>query len=190
MKQNDRHQPSSRPYHEEWIRQWNPHKRITTMKIKIFTTGGTIDKVYFDRKSTYQVGEPQIVKILEEMNVTVDYDYSSILRKDSLDMTDEDRRLLHDAIKNEPCRHIVVTHGTDTMIDSAREVSTIRGKVIVFTGAIRPAGFTSSDAAFNIGAALAAVQILPDGVYIVMNGRIFDSMKARKNRERNRFEDL
>jgi L-asparaginase len=160
------------------------------MKIKIFTTGGTIDKVYFDSKSTCQIGEPQIVRIMGDMNVTVDYDHESILRKDSLDMTDDDRRLLHETIRNDPCRNIVVTHGTDTMVESAREMATIPGKVIVFTGAIRPAGFTSSDAPFNIGAAVTAVQILSDGVYIVMNGQIFDPMKTRKNRERERFEVL
>lgn len=158
------------------------------MKIKIFTTGGTIDKTYFDKKSTYQVGEPQIVKILEEMNVTVDYEYESLIRKDSLDMTDEDRRLLYNKINNDPCQHIVITHGTDTMIESAKQVLTIREKVIVFTGAIWPAGFKSSDAAFNIGSAMAAVQILPNGVYIAMNGQIFDPTRVRKNLELNRFE--
>ena len=160
------------------------------MKIKIFTTGGTIDKTYFDKKSTYQVGEPQIVKILEEMNATIDYEYESVIRKDSLDMTDEDRQLLYNKINADPCRHIVITHGTDTMIDSATLALTIQGKVIVFTGAIWPAGFKSSDAAFNIGAAIASVQILPDGVYIVMNGRIFDPTRARKNIELNCFEEI
>jgi len=166
------------------------HGELHKMKIKIYTMGGTIDKTYFDKKSVYQVGEPQIVTILEEMNVTVDYECESLIRKDSLDMTDEDRLLLYDKISTDSCGHIVITHGTDTMIESANMVLTIKDKVIVFTGAIRPADFKSSDAAFNIGSALAAVQILPNGVYIAMNGRIFDPTKVRKNLEFNRFEEI
>ncbi len=159
------------------------------MKIKIFTTGGTIDKTYFDKKSTYQVGEPQVVIILEEMNATVEYEYESLIRKDSLDMTDEDRQMLYNKINSDPCRHIVITHGTDTMIESAKWVLNIQSKVIVFTGAIWPAGFKSSDAAFNIGSAIAAVQTLTNGVYIAMNGRIFDPTRVRKNLELNCFEE-
>jgi L-asparaginase len=160
------------------------------MKIKIFTVGGTIDKTYFDKKSTYQVGEAKIVEILEEMNVNFEYEHESLLKKDSLDMTEEDRQLLFDKIRCDPHRHIVVTHGTDTMIESAQKTKTIPDKVIVFTGAIWPAGFKSSDAAFNIGTAIGAVQTLPDGTYIAMNGRIFYPDTVRKNYDLNLFEDL
>jgi L-asparaginase len=160
------------------------------MKIKIYTVGGTIDKIYFDRKSTYEVGESKISEILKEANVNLEVDISSILQKDSLEMTDEDRLLIFDRISSDEHRHIVVTHGTDTMIQTAKTLKAVRDKVIVLTGAMEPARFKHSDAVFNVGAALAAVQVLKPGVYIVMNGRIFDPDRVKKNLERNRFEDL
>ena len=160
------------------------------MKIKIYTVGGTIDKVYFDRKNTYEVGEPKIGEILKEANVNLEYEISSILSKDSLDMTDEDRRLIFDEIVTDEHRHIVLTHGTDTMIQTAKKLKAIPDKVIVLTGAMEPARFKYSDAAFNIGCAVAAVQVLTPGVYIAMNGRIFDPDRIKKNLEQNWFEAL
>ena len=160
------------------------------MKIKIYTVGGTIDKIYFDRKNTYEVGEPKIGDILKEANVNLEYEISSILHKDSLDMTDEDRQLIFDKIVSDEHRHIVLTHGTDTMIQTAKKLKTIPDKVIVLTGAMEPARFKYSDAAFNIGGAVAAVQILSPGVYIAMNGRIFDPDHIEKNLEQNWFEKL
>jgi len=160
------------------------------MKIRIYTVGGTIDKVYFDRKSAYEVGESKIEEILKEANATLEYDISSILHKDSLDMTDEDRRLIFDEIISDEHRHILLTHGTDTMIQTAKKLKTISGKVIVLTGAMVPARFKNSDAAFNIGCAVAAVQVLAPGTYIVMNGRIFDPDRIKKNSEQNCFEEL
>ncbi len=160
------------------------------MKIKIYTVGGTIDKIYFDRKSAYEVGESKIDEILTEANVNIEYEISSILHKDSLDMTDEDRRLIFNRISSDDHRHIVVTHGTDTMVQTAKTLKGILDKVIVLTGAMAPARFKYSDAAFNIGGAVAAVQVLKPGVYIVMNGRIFDPDCVKKNLERNWFEDL
>jgi len=160
------------------------------MTIKIFTTGGTIDKVYFDTKSEYEVGDPQADGVLKRANVTIDYAVESLMRKDSLDMTNADRQKIHEAVKAEPADKIVITHGTDTMIDTARALADIPGKTIVMTGSMYPAGFHDSDAVFNIGCALTAVQTLPAGVYVAMNGRIFDPLHARKNREQNRFEDL
>jgi L-asparaginase len=160
------------------------------MKIKIYTVGGTIDKVYFDRKSTYEVGEPKIGEILKEANVNLEYEISSILHKDSLDMTDEDRQLIFDEIASDEHRHIVLTHGTDTMIQTAKKLKTIPDKIIVLTGAMEPARFKYSDAEFNIGCAVAAVQVLTPGVYITMNGRIFDPDRIKKNLEQNWFEEL
>jgi L-asparaginase len=160
------------------------------MKIKIYTVGGTIDKVYFDRKSTYEVGEPKIGEILKEANVNLEYEISSILHKDSLDMTDEDRQLIFDEIASDEHRHIVLTHGTDTMIQTAKKLKTIPDKVIVLTGAMEPARLKYSDAEFNIGCAVAAVQVLTPGVYIAMNGRIFDPDRIKKNLEQNWFEAL
>jgi L-asparaginase len=160
------------------------------MKVKIYTVGGTIDKVYFDRKSTYEVGEPTIGAILQEAHVNLDYEIASLLHKDSLDMTDADRQLVYDTINADDHRHIVVTHGTDTMIETALKLMSIPAKVVVLTGAMEPARFKSSDAAFNIGCAVTAVQALPPGVYIAMNGRIFKPDKVKKNLEKNWFETL
>ncbi len=160
------------------------------MDVKIFTTGGTIDKVYFDAKSTYEVGDPQIVDILREANVTIDWELETLFRKDSLDLTDEDRAVIVEKVRQEPCPCILITHGTDTMIETAKALQGIPGKTIVLVGSLSPARFKSSDAEFNIGFALAAVQTLPPGVYIAMNGRIFHPDRVRKNREANRFEPI
>ncbi|MBW1935955.1 MAG: asparaginase [Deltaproteobacteria bacterium] len=160
------------------------------MVIKFFSTGGTIDKVYFDKKSTYQVGESRVEEILNEANVVFQYQCESILRKDSLDLTDEDRQLIFDRISSDPHERIVVTHGTDTMDLTGRKLKGITGKVIVLTGAMQPANFKYSDAEFNIGFAVAAVQTLPHGVYLAMNGRIFLPGKVKKNSELNRFEEV
>lgn len=158
------------------------------MKIKIITTGGTIDKIYFDAQSEFQVGDPQIAEVLREANVTVAYEIVSLMRKDSLDLTDEDRRLIHETIVRAPEKHFVVTHGTDTMVQTAQVLQNIPHKVIVMTGAMQPAKFRLTDAIFNIASAVTAAQTLPAGVYIAMNGQIFDPAKARKNKARKRFE--
>ncbi|SKA09728.1 asparaginase domain-containing protein [Novilysobacter spongiicola] len=154
----------------------------------IVTTGGTIDKIYFDDKSDFQIGEPQIGRILEELGVAFRYNVIPILRKDSLHITDGDRDLLRATIAAQQARHVLVTHGTDSMVETARVLSSIEGKTIVLTGALNPARFRGSDAEFNIGTAVGAVQSLPPGVYIAMNGRIWDPLKVRKNVEANRFE--
>ncbi len=160
------------------------------MKLKIITTGGTIDKIYFDAKSEFQVGDPQIGEVLKEANVSFDYEITSLLRKDSLDLTDEDRRQICEAVQSSPQRYIVVTHGTDTMIETAKALKTITDKVIVLTGSMQPAKFRFNDAVFNIACAITAVQLLPDGVYLAINGRIFDPDRAKKNVSLNRFEVL
>ena len=157
--------------------------------IKILTTGGTIDKVYFDEKSTYEVGEPQIGEVLERSEVVFDYEIETLCQKDSLDLTEEDRQRIHDAIRNDGHRMFVVTHGTDTMAETARMLQGIPDKVIVLTGASQPARFRGSNAIFNIGCALAAVQTLSPGVYVAMHGRIFDADKVRKNPDTRKFED-
>ncbi len=159
------------------------------MKIKFITTGGTIDKVYFDAKSEYEVGSPQVREVLGDALVSFQFEVESILRKDSLELTDADRALIREKIESDPCPFVIVTHGTDTMIHTARMLKGIPGKTIVLTGAIQPALFRQSDAVFNIGMAVGAVQSLPPGVYIAMNGRIFDPDRARKNLELNRFEE-
>jgi len=160
------------------------------MKIKIVTTGGTIDKIYFDRKNEFQVGAPQIGEVLTEANITLDYEVIQLLHKDSLDLTDADRRLICETIRSDPGRLFVVTHGTDTMLATAKVLREINAKVIVLTGAMQPAKFRQTDAVFNIAAAITAVQLLKPGVYVAMNGRIFDPVKTRKNIAQNRFESV
>ena len=159
------------------------------MKIKVFTTGGTIDKIYFDRKSDYQVGDPQAGGVLQRANVVLDYEVESILKKDSLDFTAEDRALIREKVASTRSERIVITHGTDTMIETARVLEGIPGKTIVMTGSMYPAQFRDSDAVFNIGCAVTGAQILGPGVYIAMNGRIYNPRDVRKNVELNRFEE-
>lgn len=159
--------------------------------IKIFTTGGTIDKVYFDAKSTYQVGEPNISRVLSELPLDLDYTVTSVLRKDSLEMTPADRNVVIAVVQDAEEQRIIVTHGTDTMVETAKALQEkIQGKTIVLTGALEPALFKTSDAMFNIGCAIAAVQSLPPGAYITMNGRIFESHNVVKDVERSRFVTL
>ncbi|MGH8173960.1 MAG: asparaginase domain-containing protein [Rhodanobacteraceae bacterium] len=157
--------------------------------LTIVTTGGTIDKIYFDDKSTFQIGAPQIGEILEALGVAFTFEVLPVLRMDSLHMQDSDRAQVRAAIEQQPHRHVLVTHGTDTMVETARTLNGVAGKVIVLTGALNPALFKGSDAVFNIGCAVGAVQSLPDGVYIAMNGRVWDPMRVRKNVDANRFEE-
>ena len=158
------------------------------MPIDIFTTGGTIDKIYFDAKSSFEIGEPQIDMVLKDANLTIDYRVIPLLRKDSLDLTDEDRELVRRAVAESPRQKIIITHGTDTMVETARSLAGIPAKTIVLTGAMQPARFRFTDAIFNVASAVTAVQLLGEGVWIAMNGRIFDPDSVRKNVELNRFE--
>jgi len=157
--------------------------------LSIISVGGTIDKIYFDAKSQYEVGPPNIEKVLGELNLAISYRIHSLMRKDSLDLTDLDRACIAQAVAADPCSRILITHGTDTMVDTARALRHISGKTIVLTGALEPALFKTSDAVFNIGCAIGAVQVLAPGVYIAMNGRVFAADKVRKNLTLNKFED-
>ncbi|MBL8297077.1 MAG: asparaginase [Rhodanobacteraceae bacterium] len=156
--------------------------------LSIVTTGGTIDKIYFDDKSEYQIGAPAIGEILHQLGVAFTFDVIPILRKDSLHLTDNDRELIRYTIAQQAHRHVLVTHGTDTLIETARVLLSVTDKVIVLTGALNPARFQGSDAVFNIGCAVGALQTLPNGVHIAMNGRIWNPRHVRKNRAANRFE--
>jgi L-asparaginase len=156
--------------------------------LTIVTTGGTIDKIYFDDKSSFQIGAPQIGDILKALDVAFEFDVIALMRKDSLHMTSDDRDLVRRTIEAQPHRHVLVTHGTDTMVETAQVLANIAGKVIVLTGSLNPARFQGSDAVFNIGTAVGAVQSLPDGVYIAMNGRVWHPSRVRKNVAANRFE--
>ena len=157
-------------------------------KLLIITTGGTIDKTYFDDKSDYQVGEPQISQILHAMHVAFEFEVTALMRKDSLHITADDRKLIRAAVAACDARHVLITHGTDTMVDTALELSGFEDKTIVLTGALNPARFRDSDAIFNIGCAVGAVQSLSPGVYIAMNGKVWDPEHVRKNPNQNCFE--
>jgi L-asparaginase len=158
------------------------------MFIRFITTGGTIDKIYFDALSQFEVGESLVAHILGEGLVAFDYDIVPLLQKDSLEMTDEDRLKLRAYIENDTADKVIVTHGTDTMPATAEALQGISGKTIVLTGALSPARFRSTDAVFNVGMAVAAVQTAAPGVYIAMSGQVFAAGAVRKNRDENRFE--
>jgi len=159
-------------------------------RLLIITTGGTIDKIYFDDKSDYQIGEPQISLILNAMNVAFKFEVKAVLRKDSLHLNEQDRLLIREAILQSDIRHVLITHGTDTMVETAAVLKGLNDRTIVLTGALNPARFRDSDAVFNIGCAVGAVQCLPPGVYIAMNGKVWSPDAVRKNREANRFEEI
>ena len=160
------------------------------MFIRFITTGGTIDKIYFDSISQFEVGETQVKHILTEGLASFDYDVVPMFRKDSLELTDDDRNMLRDFVANDDAGRYVISHGTDTMADTAAALSGIEGKRIVLTGALTPARFKATDAIFNVGMAVAAVQIVAPGVYLAMSGQVFEAGKVRKNRAENRFEGL
>lgn len=159
-------------------------------KLQIITTGGTIDKIYFDALSDYKIGDPVIDELLRVMNVGFDYDVLPLMRKDSLEITDQDRDKIFAAVNASAGAHVLITHGTDTMVNTAQRLQEIQGKCIVLTGALQPAAFKSTDAIFNIGCAIGALQTAENGVWIAMNGRVFDALHVRKNRAQNRFEPL
>lgn len=160
------------------------------MFIRFITTGGTIDKIYFDALSHFEVGESQVQHILAEGLVDFDFDVVPLMHKDSLDMDDADRRRLHDYIEQDDASRYVITHGTDTMSETAAALQDLQGKTIVLTGALSPARFRTTDAVFNVGMAVGAVQTAPPGVYIAMSGQVFEAGAVRKNRAENRFEKL
>ncbi len=157
-------------------------------KLTVLTTGGTIDKIYFDDKSDYQVGEPEIGRILRLMSVAFEWEVQPLMRKDSLHLDASDREAIREAVEASPDSHFLITHGTDTMVETASALAGLADKVIVLTGALNPARFIDSDAVFNIGCAVGAVQLLQPGTWIAMNGRIWNPAQVRKNRDANRFE--
>ncbi len=158
------------------------------MHIRFITTGGTIDKVYFDELSQFEVGESVLEHILREALVQFDWDVVPLMKKDSLEIQDADRRVLRDYIANDDATHYVITHGTDTMPETAEVLQSLKGRTIVLTGALTPARFRTTDAVFNVGMAVAAVQTVEPGVYIAMSGQVFRAGEVRKNRKENRFE--
>ena len=158
--------------------------------VLVVTTGGTIDKVYFDANSDYEVGESVIGEVLRQAQVRIPFQMLPVLRKDSLEITAADRARIREAIAARPERRVVVTHGTDTMTETAQALLGLNGRSIVLTGSLAPARFAQTDAVFNVGMAFAAAQALPEGVYVCMNGEVFSAERVRKDRQRNQFVRL
>ncbi|MBA4088042.1 MAG: asparaginase [Novosphingobium sp.] len=155
--------------------------------ILVLTTGGTIDKAYFDALSEYQIVESGIPALIAEARVALPFRVMELMRKDSLELTDADRALIAAAVREAPERHVVITHGTDTMTETAKALSNIEGKTIVLTGALSPARFAETDAHFNLGMAFATAQVAAPGVWIAMSGQVFDGLKVRKDRAAGKF---
>ena len=158
--------------------------------LEILTTGGTIDKVYFDKKSNYEVGDPFVEELLHKMNVNISFKVKSLMKIDSLDMTDIHREEILNYIKNSNTNNFLITHGTDSIVETAIYLKKISDKTIVLTGSLKPAIFIDNDAIFNVGSALTSAQILKKGVYIVINGQVFNPDNVRKNLEKNIFETI
>ncbi|MBS3067577.1 asparaginase [Candidatus Micrarchaeota archaeon] len=161
------------------------------MNIKIFVTGGTFDKEYNELDGTLFFKETHINEMLKLGRCRVELDIRTLMMVDSLDMNDSDRRIILENCKNTKENKIVITHGTDTMAETAKAIGqTIKDKTIVLTGAMVPYKFGSSDGLFNLGSALAFVQALPNGVYICMNGKYFIWNNVKKNKKTGEFEIL
>lgn len=159
------------------------------MSIRIIITGGTFDKSYDEIEGVLTFKETQLPKILAQVRATIPIVYEINQLVDSLFMTDEDRASVLASCHASPEQQIIVTHGTDTIVETAHVLGTAGlAKTIVLTGAMVPYAVSNSDALFNLGCSVTAVQLLPPGVYIVMNGRVFNSDNVRKNRERGVFE--
>ncbi len=160
---------------------------MSTAGILVLTTGGTIDKNYFDALSEYQVVDSGIPALLKEARVALPFRVEEVCRKDSLELTANDRAEIARRAAAATETRIVVTHGTDTMTDTAAVLARVAGKTIVLTGALSPARFAETDAPFNLGMAFAAAQTAAPGVYIAMSGQVFDGLKVRKDRDAGRF---
>ncbi|TIX48892.1 asparaginase domain-containing protein [Alteraurantiacibacter aquimixticola] len=158
--------------------------------ILVLTTGGTIDKNYFDALSEYQITDSGIPDLLKEARVALPFRVVELMRKDSLELTDADRTLIAAAVREAPESRIVITHGTDTMTETAKALADVPDKVIVLTGALSPARFAETDAPFNLGMAFAAAQTASPGVWIAMSGQVFNGVKVKKDRAAGRFIPL
>lgn len=158
--------------------------------ILVLTTGGTIDKAYFDALSEYQIVESGIPELLAQARVALPVRVMELMRKDSLDLTDADRALIAAAVREAPEARVVITHGTDTMTDTAKALAGIPGKTVVLTGALSPARFAETDAPFNLGMAFATAQVAAPGVWIAMSGQVFDGLAVRKDRAAGKFVAL
>lgn len=157
-------------------------------EVRIISTGGTIDKSYDPLKGELVIGSPSVVRTFASASVTRESKPLEVLAKDSLDITDDERLLIANMILAAPSDRVLVTHGTDTMSETAALVDSMGcDKTVVITGAMVPSGFPGSDADFNLGFAYAAAQLLPPGVYVAMHGKVVHHSKYRKDRSIGRF---
>ena len=159
------------------------------MKIIFIQTGGTIDKDYPKPTEGYafEITEPAVERMLKKLNPVFQYEIIPLLQKDSQDLAEEDRKRIYDTCVQSLEDKIIITHGTDTLIETARYLSSIKNKLIVLTGALRPEKFSDSDAPINLGVAIGAVQALTFGIFIAMNGRIFSWNEVIRNPETGQF---
>ncbi len=165
--------------------------KIILMAIRIFITGGTFDKEYNELNGQLYFKDTHLSDLLEMGRSRVPVEIRTLMMIDSLEMTDEDRDLIVLQCNNCDETQIVITHGTDTMADTAKVLAQkIKNKTIILTGAMIPIKFGSSDGLFNLGSALAFAQTLPAGVYVAMNGRYFNSDNVRKNKQTGVFEEV
>ena len=161
------------------------------MSIRIFITGGTFDKEYNELTGQLYFKDSHLPEMLELGRNLVPVEIRTLMMVDSLEMTSDDRSLIAEHCMNSPEEKIIITHGTDTMAETARLIAgRVSNKTIVITGAMVPYKFGSSDGLFNLGSALAFVQTLSPGVYVVMNGRYFNANNVRKNKETGEFEEI
>ena len=161
------------------------------MKVKLFVTGGTFDKEYDELKGDLTFRNTHVQDMLERGRSKVDISIRTLMMIDSLFMTREDRYLISEQCMAAEEDHIVITHGTDTMVETATLLaSTVIDKTIVLTGAMVPFTFGSSDGLFNLGCAIAFVQVLEPGVYLAMNGRYYQWSNVKKNTTTGYFEEL
>ena len=161
--------------------------------IRIFVTGGTFDKEYNELTGSLEFEDTHLPEMLRLGRCRIDVSIRTLMMIDSLDMTDADRALIVEQCRQASESRIVVTHGTDTMVETAAALATAlsaSGKTVVLTGAMVPYAFGSSDGLFNLGSALSFAQTLPAGVYLAMNGRCFEWDRVRKNRETGVFEAI
>ena len=161
------------------------------MPIRVLVTGGTFDKQYNELAGTLTFGETHVEQVLERGRCRLDVAVQVLMMMDSLEMRDEHRARIVAAARTCAERQVVITHGTDTMVETARALAAaVTDRTIVLTGAMVPFAFGSSDGLFNLGSALSFVQVLPAGVYVAMNGRWFAWDDVRKNRELGVFESI
>ena len=162
------------------------------MKLTFIQTGGTIDKDYPKTTKGYafEIAEPAVKRILEKLNPAFEYEVISALKKDSLDITEQDREKILKVCKNTNSKKIIITHGTDTMLETAKVLSEIKDKTIIITGAMRPERFSNSDAPVTVGMAIGAVNVLESGIYIAMHGKILSWDKCKRDMKTGQFIEM